>query len=213
MNESKHIVLLGDSIFDNKAYVGGGPDVIYQVRAELGENASATLLAVDGDCAGDVAAQLKNLPAGATHLVVSVGGNDALGQAGILREGAHSVAEAVERLAQVSERFENAYREMLQAVIAHNLPAAVCTIYYPRFSSSIEQRLTSTALTHFNDVILRNAFAAAIPVLDLRLICSADADYANEIEPSSAGGAKIAQRITRLVADHDFAQKRSAIFA
>ncbi len=27
----KHVVLLGDSIFDNKAYVGDGPDVITQL--------------------------------------------------------------------------------------------------------------------------------------------------------------------------------------
>ena len=31
----KHIVLLGDSIFDNAAYVGGGPDVIEQLRSTL----------------------------------------------------------------------------------------------------------------------------------------------------------------------------------
>ena len=28
----KHIVLLGDSIFDNAAYVAGGPDVVKQLR-------------------------------------------------------------------------------------------------------------------------------------------------------------------------------------
>lgn len=27
-----HIVLLGDSLFDNSAYVGGGPDVTAQLR-------------------------------------------------------------------------------------------------------------------------------------------------------------------------------------
>ncbi|MDP8949728.1 MAG: SGNH/GDSL hydrolase family protein, partial [Actinomycetota bacterium] len=27
-----HVVLLGDSIFDNAAYVGGAPDVVRQVR-------------------------------------------------------------------------------------------------------------------------------------------------------------------------------------
>jgi hypothetical protein len=30
-----HIVLLGDSIFDNAAYVAGGPDVVRQVRDNL----------------------------------------------------------------------------------------------------------------------------------------------------------------------------------
>ncbi|MGZ8470667.1 MAG: SGNH/GDSL hydrolase family protein, partial [Gemmatirosa sp.] len=31
----RHLVLLGDSIFDNAAYVRGGPDVVAQVRARL----------------------------------------------------------------------------------------------------------------------------------------------------------------------------------
>jgi len=41
----KHVVLLGDSIFDNKAYVGDGPDVITQVREALPDGWTATLAA------------------------------------------------------------------------------------------------------------------------------------------------------------------------
>jgi hypothetical protein len=32
---TKHVVLLGDSVFDNTAYVGDGPDVMAQVQAAL----------------------------------------------------------------------------------------------------------------------------------------------------------------------------------
>src|SRR4051812_3797588 len=38
-----HVVLLGDSIFDNAAYVGGRPAVIDQVRAGLPDGWHATL--------------------------------------------------------------------------------------------------------------------------------------------------------------------------
>jgi len=38
-----HIVLLGDSVFDNAAYVGGGPDVVRQLRTLLTGTDSATL--------------------------------------------------------------------------------------------------------------------------------------------------------------------------
>ena len=31
----KHIVLLGDSIFDNKSYVGGGKDTIENLREQM----------------------------------------------------------------------------------------------------------------------------------------------------------------------------------
>ncbi|HEX6372708.1 MAG TPA: hypothetical protein VF006_27555 [Longimicrobium sp.] len=30
-----HVVLLGDSIFDNASYVAGGPDVVTHLRGEL----------------------------------------------------------------------------------------------------------------------------------------------------------------------------------
>ena len=45
---SNHVVLLGDSILDNGAYVPGKPAVIDQVRGELPAGWTATLLAVDG---------------------------------------------------------------------------------------------------------------------------------------------------------------------
>jgi len=43
-----HVVLLGDSIFDNARYTGGGPDVVSQVRNLLPVGWAASLLAVDG---------------------------------------------------------------------------------------------------------------------------------------------------------------------
>ena len=54
----KHIVLLGDSVFDNAAYVAGGPDVIEQVRERLPAGWRATLRAVDGSVIGSVERQL-----------------------------------------------------------------------------------------------------------------------------------------------------------
>ena len=47
--EKKHIVLAGDSIFDNGSYVPGQPDVAQQLRNQLGEDSNVTLLAIDGD--------------------------------------------------------------------------------------------------------------------------------------------------------------------
>lgn len=53
-----HIVLLGDSIFDNAHYTEGGPDVISQVRQLLPKGWRASLLAVDGATTEDVPSQL-----------------------------------------------------------------------------------------------------------------------------------------------------------
>jgi hypothetical protein len=69
----KHIILLGDSVFDNAAYVAGGPDVIEPVRERLPAGWRATLRAVDGSVIGSVERQLDQLPPEASHLVISVG--------------------------------------------------------------------------------------------------------------------------------------------
>jgi len=58
-----------------------------------------------------------------------------------------------------------------------------------------------TALSVFNDRITRAAFARNLPVIDLRLICDQDEDYANPIEPSVRGGDKIAAAIAGLVTE------------
>ena len=56
----------------------------------------------------------------------------------------------------------------------------------------------------FNDVIIRQAFGAGIPLIDLRLTCNQPQDYANAIEPSSVGGEKIVNVIMNLVLEHNF---------
>ena len=195
----KHVVLLGDSIFDNRVYVSPGPDVRQQLQARLGVPGKVTLLAVDGHVTTDVRMrQLQHVPADATHLVITVGGNDALGHASILGERAGSVAEAVERLAQAQSTFAAAYSAMIDAVRQLGLPTAVCTIYDANYPQP-QRRLVVTALALFNDVITRAAFSRGLSLIDLRLICDEPSDYANPIEPSSRGGDKIAAAMAAMV--------------
>ena len=208
-----HVVLLGDSIFDNGAYVPGEPDVVRQLRPLLPTGWRATLIAVDGDVTTDVPRQLKGVPADASHLVVSVGGNDALQRIGVFEERAASVADAVKRLAAVAGGFERNYEAMLNAVGERDLPTALCTIYNPRFPDPQLQALAVAGLSVFNDAILRAAIAHGLPVLELRLICDRVEDYANPIEPSAKGGAKIAAAIARLLREHDFRKGRTEVFA
>jgi GDSL-like lipase/acylhydrolase family protein len=168
---------------------------------------------VDGAVTGGVRRQLERVPPGATHLVVSVGGNDALRRQDVLGAPARSVAEALLALAEVRDGFAHGYRAMLDAVLARRLPTALCTVYDPRFPDPARQRVAVAGLTLFNDAITREAFGRGLPLVDLRLICSEDADYANPIEPSARGGGKIAGAKSELVAGHDFARRRSAVLA
>lgn len=200
----KHLVLLGDSIFDNKTYVGGGLDVVSHLRQQSPDNWKATLLAVDGSIVEQVSDQTSDLPADATHLFVSAGGNNALLSADVLQMKVSSSAEVFDRLADLAIEFERVYQEMLQAVLSLKKPTAVCTIYYPQIPEAFAQKISVAALATFNDVIIKRAFLAGVPLIDLRLVCNENSDYANEIEPSEAGGEKIAKTIVRVVSEHNF---------
>jgi hypothetical protein len=208
-----HVVLLGDSIFDNRVYVSPEPDVRSQVHTRLGKESKVTLLAVDGHVTADVTRrQLQRMPEDATHVIVSVGGNDALGHASILGERASSVAEAVNRLAQAQSSFERAYSEMADAVVQLRVPTSVCTIYDANYPEP-QRRLVVTALTLFNDVITRAAFSRGLSLIDLRLICNEPADYANPIEPSARGGDKIAAAIAQMVGGDRSPRPVSSVWA
>lgn len=192
-----HVVLLGDSIFDNGAYTSGGPEVIAQLRSLLPSGWVASLAAVDGARIDDVFRQLERLPRDASHLVLSVGGNDALAHSELLEGPAASAPQLLGFLADAAESFEGRYRRLVGQLLERELPLTVCTIYNGNFPDRGFQRLASTALCVFNDPILRIAFEQRLTVIDLRLVCNEAADYANPIEPSSRGGAKIADAILR----------------
>jgi hypothetical protein len=204
-----HVVLLGDSVFDNAAYVAAGAlDVVRQVRLRLPPGSEATLLAVDGSTTAGVHEQLRRLPADATHLVISAGGNDALGNSDFLAAPVRSGGEALLSLAGIGEGFERGYVAMLEAALAHGLPTAVCTVYHPRFPDDALQGAAVAALAVFNDGIIRAAFARGLPLIDLRLVCTEEGDYANPIEPSERGGEKIARAITGWVGHGPAAGRR-----
>lgn len=208
----KNLVLLGDSILDNGIYVNGGPDVCQQVREKLPKGWRAALLARDGSVTDQVQVQLKSLPDSATHLLISCGGNDALQRFDLLDNFVNTVAEALALIGEAAEIFQQSYRSMLARAIATGLPTAVCTIYHPNFDDSKTQRVACAALALFNDVILLEAFAHRVPVLDLRLIFTQPEDYANPIEPSVFGGAKLADGIRRLFSNHKFKSKSTCIY-
>jgi hypothetical protein len=200
-----HLVLLGDSIFDNAAYTRGAPDVVTHLRGLLPSPWRATLCAVDGATTAGLEAQLRRVPADASHLVVSIGGNDALQNGDLLSLRVSSSAQALAVFAERLGAFERAYRSALSKVLALQRQTVICTVY----NGALEPERATVArvgLTLFNDVILRAAIDQRIDALELRTVCTEPADYANPIEPSGAGGLKIAQAVARaagaIPADH-----------
>lgn len=193
-----HVVLLGDSIFDNGVYVPEGPAFVDQLRAALPEEWAVSLLAVDGHVMADVEVQLTRIPQDATHLVVSCGGNDALNYLPLLAESAQSVAEVLVRFAQIRSEFGQQYRRMLKKAIEMQRDVTICTVYdcIPDL-----EPMTNAALSMFNEAILREAISAKVNIIDLRLICTERSDYSDLslIEPSQLGGEKIAAVLRNLL--------------
>jgi hypothetical protein len=189
-----HVGMLGDSIFDNSAYIGTAPDVRAQVQSIL-PTFQVSSEARDGAVIADIQAQLSRLPRSATQIVVSIGGNDALMASGVLDENARTVSDALHKLAAIRDSFADNYTGMLKLLGERAVPTATCTIYEPRFPEPGRRRAAATALTILNDVITRKTIEAGFSLIDLRVICDQDEDFANPIEPSAIGGAKIARAI------------------
>jgi hypothetical protein len=199
VSATQHVVLLGDSIFDNGAYTGGKRDVLAHLLRVLPQGWTASLLARDGATIAGIPEQLARLPRNATRLLLSIGGNDALKRQGLLQARAGSVAQAIEMLAAAVGEFELAYRKAVEACLSHRLPLVICTIYNGNFDDPRYRKLVRSAVALFNDAIVRTAVDHKLMAIELRSVCARPEDYANSIEPSSNGAAKIARAIAAAV--------------
>ena len=183
----KHIILAGDSVFDNRTYVEvGEPDVRDQLADLLDDGDKATLIAVDGDINNNVSKQLDNIPNDATHLFISIGGNDALMHIDAFTESVTTIGDALDSFNEMVQEFEKEYIKMLTNTIKYGLKTTLCTIYNPWFDHDNMdrikymfppntnfkklQRRSTTALPLFNNIIFQEAFNFGLPLMDLRLI-------------------------------------------
>ncbi len=191
-----HVVLMGDSILDNGHYVNGAPDVAQRLTSMLGGQWKVSLLARDGATTSTLPYQTVRIPADATALVVSIGGNDANRESRMLRDPAlHTMRDALDELSFMGELFALDYEAAVTPLLALGVPVTVCTIYDCDFGPG-EAEPIRAALAIFNDVIIRFAFTRGLGILDLRTVCTEPGDYEMCIEPSAVGGAKIAQAIS-----------------
>lgn len=196
-----HLTLLGDSTLANGAHTGGKPDVLAQLDRILPSYWTASLLAQDGASIETIPDQLARLPRYATHLLLSVGGNDVLARQGLLDQPASSVAGAVIKLADAVDRFEALYRQLVATCLKPGMPLTLCTIYNANFADASYRRVARAAVALFDDAIVRVAAQHKLKVIDLRLVCARPEDYANQIELSSVGGAKIARAIAAAITE------------
>ena len=150
-----------------------------------------TMLARSGSRIGDVEARASRLPADATHLIVSAGGNDLLDIGRRLREEAND-AKQLDRVVALLAGFEQAYARLCRALAARSLPTAICAIYAPPIADPELRRVGAAALRLTNGAINALGRKHGFDVIDLGAVCRAPEDFADPIHPSATGARKIA---------------------
>lgn len=92
-------------------------------------------------------------------------------------------------------------RNTVAQLLACGLPTILCTIYNSGYAFGTGEagraygEAIRVGLMLFNDVILRVAREHRFATIELRQICTDADEYANPIESSTVGAAKIAQAI------------------
>jgi len=205
-----HLILVGDSVFDNGNYVDEGQSVCAHLKRLLPENVALTSLAVDGHLSAHVYHQLVQMPETATHIALSAGGNDALSVLHLLETPCVSISDALGHLSQFQQKFQMDYWRLKRRLDDLGLPLLVCTIYdaVPGLPAHLK-----TALSVFNDVITRSIHSDLNDCLDLRTCLQEASDFseASPIEPSGTGGQKIATHLAGWIASYRAEPERRAM--
>jgi hypothetical protein len=106
--------------------------------------------------------------------------------------------QLLDRLSIAVSEFRRSYKRVIGRIRETGLSFGVCTIYNGNLEKSVALGARA-ALAVFNDAIYSAAAESDIPVIELRRVCTDESDYANPIEPSGAGGRKIARAILQHV--------------
>jgi lysophospholipase L1-like esterase len=193
------LVLLGDSILDNDIYVLDGKSVYSYLRNELPESCQLLKLAVDGYTSQDTINQLSYIPDSATHIVLSVGGNDALKLIPLLQTKINNIESALNKLVSIEKDFRKHYSALISKIVKTNAKLYVLNIYNEVPNLEEHKKII---ISIFNDIISEEAAKRSIPLIDLRVLCSNKEDYSDisSLEPSEIGSNKIAREIINQLA-------------
>ena len=194
-----HVSLLGDSIIDNKVYVGEGE---LSVTEHLQHKSSSyfTMIAVDGDTTKDVLDnQLDNLKEPVSHIVLSIGGNDLLQNLHLLQDETSGMKFALEKCSELINEIQENYIKILEHLSQYDAKVLLCTVYEGDLESDLllakYDKAGQVMLKMHNDTVYYLASKFEVDVLELRNIFTYKEDYANPIEPSHIGGEKLARAI------------------
>ena len=196
----KHYVsLLGDSIIDNKVYVGEG-ELSVTEHLQHKSSSNFSMIAVDGDTTEEVLDnQLDILKNPVSHIVLSIGGNDLLQNLHLLQDETSGMKFALEKSSELIGEIQENYTKILEHLSQYDAKVLLCTVYEGDLESDVllaeYDKAGQAMLKMHNDSVYYLASKFDVDVLELRNIFTNKVDYANPIEPSHIGGEKLAKSI------------------
>jgi hypothetical protein len=184
-NKLENIILLGDSIFKNNAYVSYGSSVEAQLKNKA-QGQDLLCLAQDNSSITDVYKQVEEIPeeynSRGTRIFLSVGGND------ILENYIYDYND-VDNMEILNNSFTE-YKKLIKTIQSKMSEAklTLLDIYYPdnsRFKNFYP------LINEWNKLIYEYAKTNNIQVIKISNILTNADDFSFAIEPSAAGGNKI----------------------
>ena len=220
------VALLGDSIVDNKVYVGTGEFSVLEHLESLSD-LEFSQIAVDGHTTvGVLQEQIDKIEKDPDFIVLSIGGNDLLEYLYLLVDdiNKHLFSRNLEIMNSFVEPIRERYEEIVERLTKEQGKVLLCTVYNGDFERGdgyetleINQEFTTSfgvlfqgkqeaagvIARVFNDIVYSTGNKFGVDVLELREIFTESADYANPIEPSHIGGRKLAEKILEWIESND----------
>lgn len=207
----RHVVLIGDGLGNLASLRAQGAGALEdKLRPGADQSWKLTILPADELIRRS---RPREFPADATHVLISIEGNRAIANSGLLEGQPASYQEGLARLSFAADQFEDVIEGLVNIAQATRLPTVLCTMWLPRYAEPVRQRAAAAALAIFNDRILRRAVEARISIVDLRGVPTEAGDYADQTLMSRAGLQKAAIVVWRALHEVSRGEKRTEIFS
>lgn len=186
-NNNKHIVLIGDSILNNSAYVAKNKSVPELLKSKMKSKSTVTNVAQDGATVADLYTQLDKVPLDLnspdTSVFISAGGND------ILNKKIKLNSAKLTKLVDNYMAFLKALRVKLGSAKIH-----VINLYLP---SNPRYESYKQTVDKWNTLLNErsNTVGELYNVVDIHSKLNSAGDFVYDIEPSETGSVKIADAI------------------
>jgi len=180
-NKVTHIVLLGDSIFQNNNYVPKSKSVEYLLKEKL--SIPSLVLAQDNAIIYDIPKQYNSMPlnlnAKTTNLYISIGGND------LLNLYEHNNTNNSKLFNMVWEIYKKTILMLIDSTQCNIILTDIYFITDPNYSKYIPM------IKKWNSNLYQFADQHKLNVFKISKILTQPKDFTNSIEPSVIGGNKM----------------------